>query len=100
MSMHVRWDWLKSLRGRILMSYVTVLSAVLLGYCVIQTITLSDYFRSSNAFSMQQTAAGELATVGPCYVQSPADLRRSAIPLAWLLGSQHGTATIVTTSGT
>jgi signal transduction histidine kinase len=100
MRMHVQWDWLKSMRGRILISYVGVLSAVLLGYCVIQTITLSDYFRSSNAFSMQQTAAGELATVGPCYVQSPADLKRSAMPLAWLLGSQNGTATIVTTSGT
>ncbi|HEX8917193.1 MAG TPA: HAMP domain-containing sensor histidine kinase [Chloroflexota bacterium] len=96
----MRWNWLKSMRVRILASYVGVLSAVLLGYCLFQTITLADYFRSASALSMQQTADAELASVGPCYVQSPADLKRSATPLAWLLGSQNGTATIVTSSGT
>src|SRR5438067_4329602 len=98
--MRVRWHWLKSMRGRILVWYVGVLGAVLLGYCAFQTMTLSAYFRSTTAFMMQQTAAAELATVGPCYVRSPVDLKRSAIPLAWLLGSQNGTATIVTTTGT
>src|SRR5689334_13542012 len=97
--MHLRRGWLGSMRGRILMWYVTALAAMLLAYCVFQTVTLSGYFRSANALSMVRAADAELATVGPCFIRSPTDLRRSAAPLAQLLGHQDGASTIVTPAG-
>lgn len=97
--MRLRSRWLRSMRGRILIWYIAALAAMLLGYCVFQTFTLSGYFRSANALSMVRTADAELATVGPCFIRSPADLRHSAEPLAQLLAYQDGASTIVTPAG-
>lgn len=97
--MRAHREWLGTMRGRILVWYIAALGTMLLAYCLFQTVTLSGYFRSANALSMVRAANAELATVGPCFIRSPGDLRRSAAPLAQLLGYQDAASTIVTPQG-
>jgi two-component system OmpR family sensor kinase len=97
--MDALWSRLTSIRGRLVVWYLGVLAVLLFGLCLMQTVTLRDYLRSTTAANMAQAAQSELAAVGPCFVTSPADLHRRAQALARLLGSDTVGTSIVTRTG-
>jgi len=92
-------DRLTSIRGRLVIWYLGILVALLTGLCIVQTMTLTSYLRSTTAGSMAQAAQSELATIGPCFVRTSTDLYRHAQQLAALLGSDNVAAKIVTPTG-
>src|SRR5947209_7271482 len=97
--MRRRISWLLGIRGRLMVWYLGVLGALLFGFCLFQTVTLTDYFRTSKATSMQQVAAAELASYHACSVRTAASLQSNAQALSILLGSPDISAAIVTPSG-
>jgi two-component system, OmpR family, sensor kinase len=90
---------LGSIRGKLVLWYLSVLAVVLLAIGVTQALTLSDYLRSTTAQAMRQAAYAELRALTPCFVRSAADLNRRAQSLATLLGSHETAVKIVTPTG-
>src|SRR5947209_18081339 len=85
-----------SLRGRIVAWYLALLATLLLGLCIVQTVTLTGYLRSAKVQSMQQSANQALGLVSPCFIRSTSDLRLHARSAAVLLGSSDFATSIVT----
>jgi two-component system OmpR family sensor kinase len=95
----VLWARLKSVRGRLVLWYLTVLAILLLALGVFQSIILTNQLHSSIAGNMRRSARAELAVLGPCYIRSNADLLRNAQNLAQLLGSHDTAVKIVAANG-
>jgi two-component system, OmpR family, sensor kinase len=90
---------LTSIRGQLVLLYLGILTVLLLGLGVFQSLTLRSYLRSSAAASVRRSAYSELNVLGPCYIRSPGDLETNALQLAQLLGTVNTAVTIVTPSG-
>lgn len=93
------WGRLTSIRGQLVLWYLGVLAVLLLALGVFQTVTLRSYLISSTAYTLRHGVYQQLAVLGPCYVQSPNDLRTDAQTLALLLGGHDTAVSIVTASG-
>jgi two-component system OmpR family sensor kinase len=92
-------SFLSSLRGRILLSQLTLFALILLGLGIYQSSILSGYLHDSTVDSIKQPARTELEVLGPCFVRSNADLHRNAQVLAQLLGSANTGVKIVDRKG-
>lgn len=90
---------LTSIRGQLVLLYLAILTLLLLGLGIFQSLTLRSYLRSSAVTSVRRSAYSELNILGPCFIESPADLVQHATILANLLGSRDTAVTIVTPSG-
>jgi two-component system, OmpR family, sensor kinase len=80
-------SFLPSLRGRILLSYLGLLTLTLVGLGIFQSSVLSGYLHDTAVDNIAQPARSELEVLGPCFVRSSKDLHRNAQVLAQLLGS-------------
>lgn len=89
----------RTLRGQLVLRYLSVLAILLLGLGIFQSITLTDYLRSSTAASMRQAAFAGIRALGPCFITSSSDLNTEALYLARILGSRDTAVKIVTPSG-
>lgn len=90
---------LSSIRGQLVLWYLGVLAALLLGVGIFQSVTLASYLRTTTADSLGDAARSELAVLGPCYIRSSRDLERNAQRLALLLGSREVGVKIVAADG-
>jgi two-component system OmpR family sensor kinase len=90
---------LGTIRGQLVIWYLSVLGIVLLALGIFVSLTLTQYLRSSTTSSMLDSAYGELRLLGRCYITSAAKLNANAVPLASLLGSHEIAVKIVTPSG-
>jgi signal transduction histidine kinase len=90
---------LRTIRGQLVLWYLSVLGVLLLALGVFLSFTLTDYLRTSTANSMLDAAYSELRILGRCYTASAADVSRNAQNLAVLLGSHETAVKIVTPSG-
>ena len=90
---------MKSIRTRVVVWYLALLAALLIGLCVVQTVTLTGYLSSSEVRTMEQEASQGLAYAGTCYFGSSASLRQQATAAAQLLGSDGVGATVVSPTG-
>lgn len=90
---------LTSIRGQLVLLYLGILTLLLLGLGIFQSLTLRSYLRSSAAASVRRSAYSELNVLGPCYIRSPGELQSNAQQLAQLLGTPNTAVTIVTPSG-
>jgi two-component system OmpR family sensor kinase len=90
---------LTSIRGQLVLLYLAILTLLLIGLGVFQSLTLRSYLRSSAVASVRRSAYSELNILGPCYIRSSGDLQRHAFILAKLLGSRDTAVTIVTPTG-
>ena len=69
---------LGTIRGQLVIWYLAVLAAVLLALGIVQSVTLTDYLRSSTARSIRTSAFTELRVLGPCFIRSSAQLESNA----------------------
>ena len=93
------WARLKSVRGRLVLWYLSVLAILLLALGVFQSIILTNQLHSSIAGDMRRSARAELAAFGPCFIRSNSDLLQHAQDLAQLLGSHDTAVKIVAADG-
>ncbi|MGI8968141.1 MAG: sensor histidine kinase [Chloroflexota bacterium] len=93
------WRRLTTLRSRLVLWYLGILAAVLLGLGIYQSITLTNYLRVTTSHTLHDTARAELAVLGPCFIRSTGDLNLNAPQLARLLGSHDIAVKIVTPAG-
>jgi signal transduction histidine kinase len=93
------FNLVRSLRGRVVSWYLALLATLLLGLCVVQTVTLTGYLRSAKVVTMQQSANAALGLVGPCFIRSTSDLRLHARSAAVLLGSSDFATSVITPGG-
>lgn len=91
--------YLGTVRGQLVLWYLSVLAILLLVVGVVQSITLTQYLRTSTASSLEQSAHAELRVLGPCFVHTAAQLNAHAGTLAQFLGSRDTAVKIVTPSG-
>jgi two-component system, OmpR family, sensor kinase len=92
-------SFLSSLRGRILLTQLVLFALVLIGLGVYQSSVLSDYLHDNAVDSITQPARAELEVLGPCFVNSRADLHRNGQVLAQLLGARNTAVKIVDRRG-
>ena len=92
-------SFLSSLRGRILLAQLVLFAVVLIGLGVYQSSVLSDYLHDNAVDSITQPARAELEVLGPCFVNSRADLHRNGQVLAQLLGARNTAVKIVDQRG-
>ncbi|GAC1468870.1 MAG: hypothetical protein PVSMB7_17390 [Chloroflexota bacterium] len=90
---------LSTVRGQLVLWYLSVLAVLLVVLGIIQSLTLSDYLRTTTATSLRQAAFSEVRVLGPCFIQSRADLNRHAQELSQFLGSIEVAVKIVTPTG-
>jgi two-component system OmpR family sensor kinase len=90
---------LGTIRGQLVIWYLSVLGIVLLALGIFVSLTLTQYLRSSTTSSMLDSAYSELSILGPCYITSAAKLNSNAQQLAVSLGSHEIAVKIVTPSG-
>ena len=90
---------LTSVRGQLVLLYLAILTLLLLGLGIFQSLTLRSYLRSSAVAGVRRSAYSELNILGPCFIRSHGDLAQSASTLAKLLGSRDTAVTIVTPTG-
>lgn len=90
---------LGSIRGQLVLWYLTVLAVVLLALGVFQSLTLSSYLQTNTADSLRDTTFSELRVLGPCFVSTSTELEVRAQSLAQLLGSRETAVKIVTPDG-
>lgn len=95
----MRWPRPTTIRVRLVLWYLGVLMALLLGLGVLQFVTLTNYLRTTTFDSLRDTAHAEMAVLGPCFIRSSGDLNRNALRLASLLGSREVAVKIVTPTG-
>ena len=91
--------YLGTVRGQLVLWYLSVLAVLLLMLGVVQSITLTQYLRSSTASSLEQSARSELRVLGPCFVRTAGQLNTHANTLATFLGSRDTAVKIVTPAG-
>lgn len=90
---------LTSLRGQLVLWYLSVLAVLLFSLGVYQTVTLASYLHSTTRTSIRDAAEAELNQLGPCFIQTSRDLRIYAQSLAQLLGSPDTAVKIITRDG-
>jgi two-component system OmpR family sensor kinase len=88
-----------TIRGKLVLWYLSVLAVLLIALGIFQSLTLSHYLSSSAAANLRQAAFAELRVLGPCFVQTSGDLQSNAQTLARLLGSHDVAVKIVTPTG-
>lgn len=93
------WRRLGTIRGRLVLWYLSVLAILLLALGVFLATTLSSYLRTTTATGMREGAFSGLHALGPCFILSSVDLNNNAQTLAQLLGSRDTAVKIVTPSG-
>jgi two-component system OmpR family sensor kinase len=87
-----------TIRGKLVLWYLSVLAVLLIALGIFQSLTLSQYLSSSAASDLRHAAYAELRLL-PCFVETRADLQANAQSLSRLLGSHDTAVKIVTPSG-
>ncbi|GAC1631932.1 MAG: hypothetical protein NVS4B2_16340 [Chloroflexota bacterium] len=90
---------LTSMRGQLVVWYLSVLAVLLFGLGTFQTVTLASYLQSTTRNGIRNAAEAELAVLGPCFIHTEDDLFLKAQSLAELLGSPDTAVKIVTRNG-
>jgi signal transduction histidine kinase len=90
---------LGTIRGQLVLWYLSVLCVLLVAMGIFLSVTLTQYLRTSTQNNMLDAAYAELRILGLCYIGSAADLNHNAQQLAVALGSHETAVKIVTPSG-